>query len=73
MTTSVSYNLWPTAVTPSTAKYNAHTTRPLQAHRLIENFFAKLKLYRPIATRYDKTVCNFLAAIHLAASIFWLI
>lgn len=36
---------------------------------LIENFFAKLKQYRAIATRYDKTARNFLGAIHLAASL----
>jgi transposase len=36
---------------------------------LIENFFARLKQYRAIATRYDKTARNFLGAIHLAASI----
>lgn len=35
---------------------------------LIENFFAKLKQFRAIATRYDKTEANFLGAIHLAAS-----
>lgn len=39
---------------------------------LIENFFAKLKQYRAIATRYDKTARNFLGAIHLAASVIWL-
>ena len=44
-----------------------------QARHLIENFFAKLKLFRAIATRYDKTARNFLAAIHLAASVIWLI
>ena len=44
-----------------------------KARHLIENFFAKLKLYRAIATRYDKTARNFLAAIHLAASVIWLI
>jgi transposase len=36
---------------------------------LIENFFCKLKQYRAIATRYDKTARNFLGAIHLAASL----
>jgi transposase len=36
---------------------------------LIENFFLKLKQYRAIATRYDKTDRNFLAAIYTAASI----
>ncbi|MFC6839371.1 IS5 family transposase [Xanthomonas theicola] len=32
------------------------------------NFFAKLKQYRAIATRYDKTACNFLGAIYWIAS-----
>jgi transposase len=40
---------------------------------LIENFFAKLKQVRAIATRYDKTARNFLAGIHLVASAIWLI
>jgi transposase len=39
---------------------------------LIENFFCKLKQFRAIATRYDKTAQNFRAAIHLAAAIIWL-
>jgi transposase len=43
-----------------------------KARHLIENFFWKLKQYRAIATRYDKTARNFLAAIHLAAAIIWL-
>jgi transposase len=43
-----------------------------KARHLIENFFARLKQYRAIATRYDKTARNFLAAVHLAASIVWL-
>lgn len=43
-----------------------------KARHLIENFFAKLKQYRAIATRYDKTARNFLGAIHLAATVVWL-
>jgi transposase len=43
-----------------------------KARHLIENFFAKLKQYRAIATRYDKTARNFLAGVHLAASVIWL-
>ena len=43
-----------------------------KARHLIENFFAKLKQFRAIATRYDKTARNFLAAIHLAAATIWL-
>ena len=43
-----------------------------QARHLIENFFCKLKQFRAIATRYDKTARNFLAAVHLAAATVWL-
>ena len=43
-----------------------------KARHLIENFFAKLKQFRAIATRYDKTARNFLAAIHLTAGLIWL-
>ena len=43
-----------------------------KARHLIENFFARLKPFRAIATRYDKTARNFLAAVHLAASVIWL-
>jgi len=39
---------------------------------LLENFFARLKQYRSIATRYDKTAKNFLGAIYLVASVIWL-
>ena len=44
-----------------------------KARHAIENFFARLKQYRAIATRYDKTACNFLGCIHLAAAIIWMI
>jgi len=43
-----------------------------KARHLIENFFERLKHYRAIATRYDKTATAFLGAIHLAASVIWL-
>jgi transposase len=36
---------------------------------LIENYFAKLKEFRAIATRYDKTDGSFRATINLAAAI----
>ena len=39
---------------------------------LIENFFAKLKQYRGIATHYDKRACAFLGAIHWVAAVIWL-
>ena len=40
-----------------------------KAHHLIENFFTRLKQYRTIATRYDKTARNFLGTIPLAAAV----
>jgi transposase len=53
---------------------NRLTPREFDRHlykerHLIENFFCKLKQFRAIATRYDKTARNFLAAIHLAAAV----
>ena len=38
----------------------------------IERFFNELRHFRRIATRYDKTARNFLAAILLAASRLWI-
>jgi transposase len=43
-----------------------------KARHLIENFFCRLKQFRAIATRYDKTARNFLAAVQLAAATIWL-
>ena len=43
-----------------------------QARHLIENFFCKLKQFRALATRYDKTARHFLAAVYLAAATVWL-
>ena len=43
-----------------------------KARHLIKDFFAKLKQFRAIATRYDKTARCFLAGIHLAATAIWL-
>jgi transposase len=43
-----------------------------KARHLIENFFAKLKQFRAIATRYDKRALNFLAGVYLAATVIWL-
>jgi transposase len=39
---------------------------------LVERFFNKLKHFRRIATRYDKTARNFLAAVLLAAARLWI-
>lgn len=42
------------------------------ARHLIENFFAWVKQFRAIATRYDKTARIFLAAFQLIAVLHWL-
>jgi transposase len=65
-----------TAVIPPRAnrKHQRSYDKDLYKDRhLIENFFAKLKQFRAIATRYDKTARNFLAAVYLAATAIWLI
>ena len=64
-----------TAVIPP--KSNRKQPRDFDRHlykerHLIENFFARLKQFRAIATRYDKTARNFLAAVYLAACLVWL-
>jgi transposase len=50
------------------------TTIPYDAEiykwrHLVENFFQKIKEFRRIATRYDKTDTSFRAAIHLVATV----
>ncbi len=64
-----------TAVIPSKANRTnprSYDKNLYKARHLIENFFAKLKPFRAIATRYDKRAAHFLAAIHLAAATIWL-
>src|SRR3954453_23631819 len=64
-----------TAVIPPKAnrkEARAYDKDLYKARHLIENFFAKLKQYRAIATRYDKRAVHFLGAIHLAAAVVWL-
>jgi transposase len=38
----------------------------------IENFFSRLKDFRAVATRYDKTARNFLSGVCLAATMCWI-
>ena len=39
---------------------------------LVERFFSKLKQFRKIATRYEKTAQNYLAAVLMACSRLWM-
>ena len=59
----------PKASRKTPRNYDKHLYK---ARHLVENFFAKLKNYRAIATRYDKTATAFLGAIQMAASVIWL-
>ena len=43
-----------------------------RARNLIERFFARLKHFRRVATRYDKLARSFLSFIHLACAFVWL-
>lgn len=43
-----------------------------RARNLVERFFARLKHFRRIATRYDKLAKSFLSFIHLACAFVWL-
>jgi transposase len=64
-----------TAVIPPRANRSAlrDYDRHLYGERhLIENFFARIKQFRAIATRYEKSARNFLAAVQLVASVVWL-
>jgi len=49
-----------------------HDRHLYKARHLIENFFARIKQYRSIATRYDKTAVIFLGSIYMVAAIDWL-
>jgi transposase len=64
------------AVIPARAKRlypRTYDKELYKARHLIENFFAKLKQFQAIATRYDKTRRNFLAAVQLASAYTWLV
>ena len=47
--------------------------KPLYAQRhLVECCFSRLKQFRRVATRFEKTARNYLAVLHLAATILWI-
>lgn len=49
--------------------YDSHLYK---ARHAIENLFAKLKQYRSLATRYDKTQRNYAAMVAIACALTWL-
>jgi transposase len=57
-----------------TRKYNLRR-KPRSLYRLrgaVERFFHDIKRFRAIASRYEKTATNFLAAVHIACIVVWL-
>ena len=60
-----------TAVIPSKADRKTpipHDAEMYKWRHLVENFFQRLKEFRRIATRYDKTDTSFAAAIYLVGA-----
>ena len=45
-----------------------HDRHLYKERHVVERFFAKLKQFRRIATRYEKTAADFLAVVHLACA-----
>ena len=48
-----------------------HDRTKYKWRNLIERLFNKLKNWRRIATRYDRNIKNFIAAVALAATVIW--
>ena len=64
------------AVIPSrrNRKKQREINRNLYAVRnKVERFFSRIKRYRRIATRYDKTARNYLSFVYLASAMTWLL
>ena len=59
------------------SKVNRKKQRVLDTHRykarhLVENLFQRMKVFRRVATRYDKLDVTFLGFVHLAGTMKWL-
>lgn len=60
-----------TAVIPSKADRKTHIPHDIEMYKwrhLVENLFQKIKEFRRIATRYDKTDVSYAASIHLVSA-----
>ncbi|GAB7031655.1 hypothetical protein JCM4914_31160 [Streptomyces platensis subsp. malvinus] len=49
----------------------SHDTEPYKERNTVERAINRMKAWRGIATRYDKTPESFLAGLHLRASMIW--
>lgn len=50
----------------------SHDTELYKERNTVERLINKLKAWRGIATRYDKTPASYLAALHLRAAMIWI-
>jgi transposase len=50
----------------------SHDTGLYKERNTVERAINKMKAWRGIATRYDKTPASYLAALHLRASMIWI-
>jgi putative transposase len=57
---------------PSRSKSIKHDTEIYKERHLVECFFNKIKHFRRVATRYDKTELAFLAFVTIASFMVWL-
>jgi transposase len=57
---------------PSRAHKHLLDKHLYKERHLIECCFSKLKQFRRVATRYEKTARNYLAVVTLAATVLWL-
>ncbi len=55
-----------------TTGYDEHDPEKYKWRHLIENFFCRIKAFRRIATRYEKTDTCFAAMLNLVAAMMWL-
>ena len=53
-------------------RQRAYDTELYQERNLVERLFNKLKHFRRVATRYDKTALSFMAFLNIAAISLWL-
>jgi transposase len=49
-----------------------HDSHLYKERNWVERFFNRLKQYRRLATRYEKTARNYLGMIHLVSAVIWL-
>lgn len=61
------------AMNPTRKHHRSRNSRALYRLRIqVECMFHRLKRFRAVATRYEKTATNYLAVLHLACMMLWL-